>query len=90
MLKLLAAGKTYMSKKAYQWSYDSFTKALDVEPGAPVIMKYLAACRAVPLMHLEKYDEAIVECNKALEVMPMLVYGVPSPSAPSTSRWQVS
>eukprot|EP00996_Jenningsia_fusiforme_P006873 NODE_871_length_1852_cov_34.554631_g777_i0.p1 GENE.NODE_871_length_1852_cov_34.554631_g777_i0~~NODE_871_length_1852_cov_34.554631_g777_i0.p1 ORF type:complete len:498 (-),score=100.23 NODE_871_length_1852_cov_34.554631_g777_i0:223-1716(-) len=66
--KLIASGKTYMKKKQFQWSYDAFTKAMGlVKPTELLILKYLSACRAVPLMHMQKYEDAIRECSCALE-----------------------
>eukprot|EP01012_Entosiphon_sulcatum_P057049 TRINITY_DN80769_c0_g1_i1.p1 TRINITY_DN80769_c0_g1~~TRINITY_DN80769_c0_g1_i1.p1 ORF type:complete len:504 (-),score=95.10 TRINITY_DN80769_c0_g1_i1:138-1649(-) len=65
--KLVHTAKVYMQKNEYQWSYETFTKAMGVDTSVPVIQKYLRACRAVPLMNLGRYQEAITDCTKALE-----------------------
>eukprot|EP00997_Jenningsia_sp_PLL12_P007600 NODE_425_length_1764_cov_61.148688_g356_i0.p1 GENE.NODE_425_length_1764_cov_61.148688_g356_i0~~NODE_425_length_1764_cov_61.148688_g356_i0.p1 ORF type:complete len:448 (-),score=146.09 NODE_425_length_1764_cov_61.148688_g356_i0:136-1479(-) len=68
--KLVTAGKTYMNKQEHSWSHEAFTKAMSVDPSVPVIQKYLSACRAVPLMNLSRYEEAVKECSRALENNP--------------------
>eukprot|EP01004_Peranema_trichophorum_P003180 NODE_2183_length_1661_cov_61.579324_g1867_i1.p1 GENE.NODE_2183_length_1661_cov_61.579324_g1867_i1~~NODE_2183_length_1661_cov_61.579324_g1867_i1.p1 ORF type:complete len:496 (-),score=69.45 NODE_2183_length_1661_cov_61.579324_g1867_i1:119-1606(-) len=65
--RLVSTAKTYMSKQEYQWSFEAFTKAMSIDTDAPLIQKYLIACRAVTLMHMSRYDEAIKDCTKALE-----------------------
>uniref|UniRef100_A0A7S1HWU1 J domain-containing protein n=1 Tax=Eutreptiella gymnastica TaxID=73025 RepID=A0A7S1HWU1_9EUGL len=67
MQRIITSGKTYMTKNAFQWSVDAFTKAMAMEPTSPVLQKYLNVCRAVPLMHMEQYAEAIEDCTKALQ-----------------------
>ncbi|KAI8377693.1 uncharacterized protein BYT42DRAFT_571242 [Radiomyces spectabilis] len=63
-------GNTAFKSGQLQEAYDAYTAALDIDETNDVMNAKLYSNRAAVLQKLKKFDEALTDCNKALDLDP--------------------
>ncbi|KAI8342477.1 hypothetical protein BC941DRAFT_412908 [Chlamydoabsidia padenii] len=64
------AGNAAFKSNQLQEAYDAYTSALELDPDNSIMNAKLYSNRAAVLQKLKKFDEALQDCDKALELDP--------------------
>eukprot|EP00667_Euglena_gracilis_P007954 EG_transcript_8039 len=65
--RLVTAGRVFLSRNAGQWAYDTFVKALALEPDVEAVRQYMRMHLGFALLSLDRPAEAAEECTRALK-----------------------
>ena len=63
-------GESLANLGYYPEALDAFNQAIAAHPGSPTKLTATWVFRAVVLIHLQSYDEALLSCDRALELEP--------------------
>jgi len=70
LANLKEEGNAQFGRGNYAEAVEAYTSALEIDPENDNFNKALYANRAAALIHLKKYDDALNDCNRALELDP--------------------
>ncbi|CAH8554552.1 unnamed protein product [Heterobilharzia americana] len=70
LLKLKEEGNTFIHDHRYSKAFEAYSKALEVDPSHDVINAKLYCNRACALFYLDRFDEALKDCDTALSLEP--------------------
>ncbi|CAH8598638.1 unnamed protein product [Schistosoma haematobium] len=70
LLKYKEEGNTFIHDHKYSQALEAYTKALEVDPSHDMINAKLYCNRACALFYLDRFDEALNDCDNAISLEP--------------------
>ncbi|KAK4470387.1 hypothetical protein MN116_005947 [Schistosoma mekongi] len=73
LLKFKEEGNTFIHDHKYSQAFESYSKALEIDPLHDIINAKLYCNRACALFYLDRFDEALNDCDNAISLEPNYV-----------------